>query len=230
MNIQDRRSTAFHESGHCVSAWTFGVEMHAVNIRETEEHYGVTYFKNNEADDITCAVIMTSGEIAARIALGGRGDRERFNWLAGGCDAEKARWFCDQTSRPLLMRQLVELKASSLLRTRWRAVEAIAEHLERRTLILPADIDRLCRAAGARKAGEHRTRPFNPDTRMVVLPGGKHVTMRTWAHALDANSFDKEKAEKVLGATKGEGNDLARTVGGRGTPARGPRPGGQGSR
>jgi ATP-dependent Zn protease len=38
MNDQDRRSTAIHEAGPAVAAWVFDVEMHAVSIRQTEEH------------------------------------------------------------------------------------------------------------------------------------------------------------------------------------------------
>jgi hypothetical protein len=195
--------TAVHEAGHGVAGWTFNVEMHLVSIRQTEEHAGVTHFNaSGFEDDVTCATILVAGEIAQRIASGDRSPR--FNWLkdtgGGDSDAEKARRFCDRTSRPLLMRQLVELKASSLVHTRWRAVEAVAEYLERRTLILPADIDRLCREAGARKAGEPRRRAFDPDTHMVSLPGGKQVTMRKWADAVAASGFSKERAERLLGA------------------------------
>jgi hypothetical protein len=85
-----------------------------------------------------------------------------------------------------------------LLRVRWPAVLAIADELERRTLIMAADVDRLCRAAGARKVGEHRTRPFDPDKHFVSLPGGKKVTMRQWADAVALSGFSQTRAVKLL--------------------------------
>lgn len=92
----------------------------------------------------------------------------------------------------------MDLKADALLRVRWPAVEATAEKLERSTLILPADIDRLCREAGARKVGEPILRPYDPDAHFLKLPNGKQVTMRTWADAVTACAFNKERAVKLL--------------------------------
>lgn len=169
MNAEARRSTAIHEAGHAVAAWTFDVEMRLVSIRETDGRAGAVHFNpSGFEDDVTCAVVLVAGEIAQRIASGCRGGEDRFNWLnpdgSGDCDAEKARWFTDGTPDPLLTRRLVDLKAASLLRVRWAAVLAIADELERRTLIMATEVDRLCRAAGALKVGQRR---YDPDKHMV---------------------------------------------------------------
>jgi hypothetical protein len=88
--------------------------------------------------------------------------------------------------------------AEMVLRNRWGAVEAVAKKLESSTLILPAEIDRLCREAGALKVGERRRRPYDPDKHFVNLPNGKKVTMRKWADAVAASGFNKKRAERML--------------------------------
>jgi hypothetical protein len=123
-----------------------------------------------------------------------------FNWFDDwpGGDAERARSFTDSRPDPLAARRLVDLKAECLLRNRWGAVDAIAEKLERSTLILPADINRLSREASALKIGERRKRAYDPDAHFVTLPGGKQVTMRRWADAVAFAGFDRSRAEKAL--------------------------------
>jgi ATP-dependent Zn protease len=65
MNAETRRSIAIHEAGHAVAAWTFAVEMRLVSIRETDDRAGVVFFNaSGEEDDLTCATILVSGEIA----------------------------------------------------------------------------------------------------------------------------------------------------------------------
>ena len=178
------------------------MEVRLASIRQTEGYLGRTWLNaSGDEDDLTCATILVAGEVAQRIAAGGYGSNwVAFNWFDDwpGGDAERARSFTDSRPDPLAARRLVDLKAECLLRNRWGAVEAVAKKLESSTLILPAEIDRLCREAGALKVGERRRRPYDPDKHFVNLPNGKKVTMRKWADAVAASGFNKKRAERML--------------------------------
>jgi hypothetical protein len=149
--------------------------MHFATLRRTEDQFGAVYFETSgldftsDAKDLDFCVVLACGETAVNIARGAPG-RVPFDWDrrgSDGCDTSKARWFTSDAPNPERARRLVELKANSLLRVRWRAVQAVADHLEERRWIWPDDVDRLCRAPGARRAGEPRL----PPTRSSRLPG-----------------------------------------------------------
>jgi hypothetical protein len=155
-------TAAYHEAGHAVMAWVHSVPIRWATIRATEEHAGCNRFAEimDDISDVDFAAILVAGEIADRI----HSFRPlRFNWFEESTDAEKARWFCDQTADPLGSRRAAEAKASVGLRHRWDAVVLIAEQLEWRSLVFGEDVDRLCREAGARRPAEQRPKPFDPD-------------------------------------------------------------------
>jgi len=147
---------------------------------------------NENADPLQVATMLVCGSMAEKML---RGLPERFNWLQDDHDAVYARTLTDDGPDRPGPRELVELRARSLLFTRWRALEAIAGELTRKGYIVGDTVDQLCRANGARKAG-HRS--FDPDKHTVRLPGGKEVSMRRWADALAATGFNANRAERLL--------------------------------
>ena len=64
--------------------------------------------------------------------------------------------------------------------TRWRAVEAVAGEVDRLELVSGDMVDRLIRAAGARKAGHRR---FDADRNFTIV-GGQRLTLREGATSL----------------------------------------------
>ena len=190
-------TTAHHEAGHAVMAWVHSVPIRWATIRATKDHAGCNRFAEIMDDilDVDFAAILVAGEIAERIYSFGE---VRFNWFAESTDAEKARWFCDQTEDPLGSRRAAEIKASVGVRHRWAAVEAIARKLERHTLVWGDDVDQLCREAGARRPAEVRRKPFDPDHSYIDLSDGRQVTMRQWADVLALHAFNERRARKAL--------------------------------
>jgi hypothetical protein len=103
-------------------------------------------------DDLTAAVVMLAGQVAERMALG---KDPRPNWfLDDDHDMDSARIFVDRSCTNVLEgRQLAQLKARALLSTKWKAVSAIAEKLQRQTTLLGEDVERICREHGVTDHG-----------------------------------------------------------------------------
>jgi hypothetical protein len=183
---------SIHEAGHGLVAWTNRVEIQSLSIVPHEEHLGIARFDADSGanrSDIAWASIFVAGEIAERKAWG----REpRFNWFSSDADADNARWFCDRYEDPLDARSLATLKARSALAVRWSAVQALADELERMKVLPGSWVEEILRANGCRKNGE-----IDPEKRYVSV-GGKTVTLRQWANALDANAKHRERAIRAI--------------------------------
>lgn len=152
-------SPNYHEASHALAAFVHGLSMTHVSIREAPEHsLGRYSIQNGHAvDDHRPAVIMIAGQVGERMALG---KDPRPNWfLDDDHDMESARLFIerawgDSLERQQDGRQLAQLQARSLLVTKWHAVQAIAEKLQRNTTLLGAEVEEICKREGVRRLGE----------------------------------------------------------------------------
>jgi hypothetical protein len=188
-------AVAVHEGGHLLAGWTFGLAIRGGHTLQTSKGCGLSYMAEGDKDarPLDVAAVLVAGSMAEAM-LWGR--PERFNWLHSDHDATYARLFTDDMPDSFAARQLVELKARSLLFVRWKALEAIADELTRKRWVDGHTVDRLCVANGARKVGVRR---FDPNIRFVDVGDGKQVSMRRWADTLAMNGFDKARAKKALG-------------------------------
>jgi hypothetical protein len=179
-------SPSYHEASHAVAAHTFGVPITYLSVREREDSLGLARLDSDRADidDVQAAVIMVAGQVGERMALGK--DNPQPNWFAeGDHDMEHARHFVHRFfgDDELEGRRQVTFRARSLLRTRWEAVTAIAEKLERNKTVLGEEVSKICLAEAARRGARARAaEPPKPlsQTRTPKRPrgaqsGGKEV-------------------------------------------------------
>jgi hypothetical protein len=87
---------------------------------------------------LDCAVVFAAGPMAERMF---EGKTERVNWLVDDHDVSRALWFVDRTPDPLLGRQIAELRARSLLSTRWTVVLGLGDVLDRHGVLLGAQVE-----------------------------------------------------------------------------------------
>jgi hypothetical protein len=100
---------------------------------------------------------MIAGQVGERMYLGK--DNPQPNWFAeSDHDMEHARHFVARFfgDDELEGRLQVTLRARSLLRTRWAAVEAIAAKLERSRSLVGEEVERICLADDARRGARAR--------------------------------------------------------------------------
>lgn len=142
---RDRRSVAYHEAGHAVSAALLRVQyVAAVTVRHGRDHLGRTFFlprpgKPRRRYLLALALSLYAGGAAAGIAADGDeydywldpggaiGDREKARCVLGdagfgGASLEQAEW-----------RQWCA--AWEFCRANWPAIEAVARDLIRRSSI-----------------------------------------------------------------------------------------------
>ena len=139
----ERECTAYHEAGHAVMAWTFGLEFERVSIVPTEEWSGVVSV-NTEGlsefdEEVLGALALTTlaGEVAAEIHTGTPIDWGK--WLGQmGTDVEgykdlalRLGWYEMDGNVTDLQPPMVDREAEvrSLMVERWAAVEALAAAL-----------------------------------------------------------------------------------------------------
>jgi hypothetical protein len=169
--MSDDFAPSYHEAGHALAAYHFGLSMTHVSIRERPgESLGrCTIQDGHTVDDFTGAIVMIAGHVAERMALG----RENVypNWFLDDPDTESARVFLRRQfgeDGELEARQLVQLRARVLLRMRWEAVQEIAERLERDTTLVGEEVAHICLAEAARRsarsiaASPPKPRPAKP--------------------------------------------------------------------
>jgi hypothetical protein len=106
------------------------------------------------------------------MAAGATATDPLFNWFEEGGDAEDARHFIASLGGDELgNRRLATLKAYGLLRTRYAALEELAEKLEKDTTLLGEDVARICLADAARRSARSiaatmpRPKPTKPPRR-----------------------------------------------------------------
>jgi hypothetical protein len=129
-----------------------------------------------DSSELEVATILVAGQMAEKCALG---HREAFNWFDDDVDTVNAIAMVDALVEDggfdgdvHEARRWVEVRARSLLVTKWRAVEAIAERLQKRTVLSGDEIVDICRREGVRRQGEptkeKRTAPTAQDLRAEV--------------------------------------------------------------
>jgi hypothetical protein len=168
---------SWHESGHALATTYFGLSMQHVSIRATKNSLGRCTIQNGHTvDDLTAAVVMVAGHVAERMA---RGDDPRPNWfLDDDHDMESARIFiqraCDDE---LAGRQLVQLRARALLRTKRDALAVLAQRLNRETTLTGSQVAEICKLEGVGLHGQ--LTKAEAMTRMT--PAGRQRLMGTVA-------------------------------------------------
>jgi hypothetical protein len=189
--------TAIHEAGHALQAWRHKIPIRSISLVPGDGYSGITRFDPSnleEKDELTCVSVLLAGELAERRAWG---RPERINWFQTDTtfdgDLDSARYFADRQPEPLDARQLAELKARSSLVTYWPAVQALADELERRKVLVPDRVDAIFGAAGVRKVGQ-----IDPETHYVNVTGVGPVSLRAWSNALDANARDRPRAIRAI--------------------------------
>jgi len=166
-------STSYHEASHAVAAVTLGLPVRYASIRPDGDEAGRAKFDTSSEGfqnlgPFECAIVKISGEVGERM-LGGSTER-RFNWFAEGEDAEDARHFIEQLGGDELdARHWAVVRAYALLRTRWEAVEAIAEKLQRHTTVLGEEVERICLAEAGRRSARSQaaTAPKRPPAKAL---------------------------------------------------------------
>jgi hypothetical protein len=204
---------AVHEAAHALAAHVLHVPIRSVSIRPKESHLGVSRFAaTGEEPPIDCAIVFAAGRMAERMYSG---RAERTNWFdVDDPDVTSAVWFLDRTADPLAARQLVELRTRSLLSTRWPALTALADELDRRVMLLGPQVEKLLR--GVRRAGDKPHRPIDPSKGHAVLDGqpihderGRPLSVKKWSTVLDrVGGFDVRRALKLVAKQEGEGSPV----------------------
>jgi hypothetical protein len=194
-------STAYHEASHAVAAYYFGLPVTYLSVRPAEGEAGRTRFDTTsegfaKLDDFSCAIIKVAGEIGERMATGDTS--RKFNWFSEDQDAEDARNFIARAGEDELgNRQLAQLRAYALLRTRWEAVEEIAGLFQRNKVVLGEEVSKICLAEAARRGARVRAaeppKPPRPDRapkrpRRAPQSGTKEVRPFTFKVQKGANS------------------------------------------
>jgi hypothetical protein len=197
-------NTAIHEAGHALAAYCFGVAVRSVSVRPGEAHLGRVFVDaSGEETDLNCAIVLAAGRMAEQMFAG---KPQRVNWLdVDDPDISKALWFIDRTPDPLATRRLVELRARALLFTRWPALQALAAELDRRGVLLGAEVEQLLADHATRRAGDKPRRPIDPSTHYAVVDGsqvrdkqGRALSLRRWATVLDSVGHDKRRALELV--------------------------------
>jgi hypothetical protein len=187
---------AIHESAHAVLAYRYRIPITSISLVPREEYSGITRFDSSgieQKDELNCVSLLLAGELAERMAWG---LEPRVNWFAADTsddgDLDKARHFCDKQPDPLWARRVAAMKSHTALMLGWSPVQALADELERRKVLVGAQVDEILRSAGVRRMGE-----IDPEKRFVEV-GGKTVTLRQWSTALDANAKDRARAIRAI--------------------------------
>jgi hypothetical protein len=171
-----------HEAGHALAAYYFGAEIKTVSVYSSDGEAGRCRLGRDGTDsELDVATILVAGRMAEKRALG---HREVFNWFDEDVDTVNA---CDMVDAIVEdggfegdlfeARRWVELRARSLLVTKWKAVEAIAARLRKSTVLTGDEVVAICRREGVRRLGE-----LSKDEAMArMTPAGKRAVMGTVA-------------------------------------------------
>ena len=140
----EARRVAYHEAGHAVLAWTYGLKFSRVSIVGTEDYQGVVKFDSPgvvRTDDTAFieahALNNLAGEVAVEILTGtppdwgesfgvDGADIDGFTDLAMKLGWHVVRWGVVEIEPAL---KEYAAKVRGLLEERWPAVEAVAEAL-----------------------------------------------------------------------------------------------------
>ena len=150
-----------HEAGHALAAYFFGVPIESVSTYAKDGESGRLRFDRTAQpkSELEMATILVAGRMAEKRALG---EREAFNWFddddtdtVNACNMVDAIVADGGFEGDLFeARHWVELRARSLLVTKWKAVEALAAKLSKSKRLTGDEVVEICRAAGVRRFGE----------------------------------------------------------------------------
>jgi hypothetical protein len=148
----------FHEAGHALAGYYYGVPIKTVSVIARDGDAGRCRFET-VGSELVAATILVAGAMAEKKALG---HLERFNWFNGDdTDTRNAADMADALVEAggfdgdvFACRSWVELRARSLLLTKWRAVSAIAAKLRKSHVLMGDEVVDICRREGVRRLGE----------------------------------------------------------------------------
>ena len=150
----------FHEAAHALAAYVYNVPIQSVSTYKKDGEAGRLRAKPGASStELNTAALLVAGQLAEKRALG---DREVFNWFNDDdTDTRNACVMVDAIvegggfeGNLFAARHFVELKARSLLVTKWRAVEAIAAALRKSKRLTGDEVVTICRRKGVRRLGE----------------------------------------------------------------------------
>lgn len=152
-DARDPEEMAYHEAGHAVAAWTFGLPVLSISIRTSEHWSGrveVDWVEDGEFEEAYLraqALARLAGEIAWEIQTGESVDWERHSDVEGSdvnvyrTMADFLGWYEAEDGTvdysPYMEKAMGEVR--QLLRDRWNAVEALVREL-REKLHLDGDV------------------------------------------------------------------------------------------
>jgi hypothetical protein len=128
-----------HEAGHALAGYFFGVPIKTVSVYAKDGEAGRCRFDSGAVgSELDAATILVAGRMAELRALG---FVERFNWFEEDPDTVNACAMVDAIVEDggfegdlFEGRRWVEVRARSLLLTKWRAIEALAAALRKHTV------------------------------------------------------------------------------------------------
>jgi hypothetical protein len=187
---------SIHEGAHALLAFRYRIPITSISLVPREEYSGITRFDSSgieEKHELDCVSLLLAGELAERMAWG---LEPRVNWFAADTsddgDLDKARHFCDKQPDPLWARRVAAMRSHTALMINWEALQALAAALERQKVLVGFQVEEILRSTGVRRMGE-----VDPEKRFVNV-GGKTVTLRQWATALDQNAKDRQRAIRTI--------------------------------
>src|SRR5947209_6519854 len=133
---------SYHEAGHAVVAIALGLTPAAASIRRGEQHLGKVWFGDG------CHHVLPDDEHARRHAVtlfaGEEAERRLTDAVARLAEPDR------ESASVLLGRDearihLCRLQAKVMVRTRWMAVEAVAERLLESSILTGGEIERIVR-------------------------------------------------------------------------------------
>lgn len=213
---------AVHEAAHVVAAFAFDIAVTGVSVRPTESHLGKAWVNASGFEPaLELGIVFAAGRMGERMVEGRPG---RTNWFdVDDPDVSRALSFLGETRDPVLARRVCDVRTYALLSTRWAAVRALADLLDRRGVLLGVEAEQLLADLGTRRAREKPRRPDDPLTRHAIVDGapvldkhGRPVSLRRWAKTLDGVGFNKRRALELAVRLRG----VLRAVRRRGLPPR----------
>ena len=154
------RSVAYHEAGHAVVAWVFGLDIERVSIGSSEEYLGIMRGGSFDEDDYNVleahALTTLAGEVAVEILTGASVDWGQW-WGSSGSDidsytgiAHRLGWFAMDGDvmdlNPVIKKRAAQTR--SLIQERWAAVESVAAALLKEDEVSGEDAIRIMAETG----------------------------------------------------------------------------------